>query len=346
MKTRQAPTQSSVLSAISSLLSQVSVLGKLPKSHLNDLAASAVDNVEHFTAERTLGEQGTPCERLFVVLEGALELSRGGRVFRRVEAGTVVGLASVLGDHPFTATVKALKGSLIASLQAPEVEKAFRHPDSWEAMKAAIGRQGDFLLDLNYRFDDLAFERPPTARLLRLLVRHAWETGGITARQIQLAEYINSASADVSRAEASLTRQGLASRVLDRLWLTDDDELLCSVLLGTALNPPWPREMSLSLPARISSLSALLWSNGWFPDRKIADHTVRRCFDHDKGILGEPRVQLPVLRIPRPADAKGPADGPRVPRARPPLKERKRTSDEWVSRVEDLRTQGAHFKAR
>jgi CRP-like cAMP-binding protein len=343
MNRKQAPAQSPAIAAVSSLFAQVGVLSMLPRRLRDELAIVASDVTELFLTPTLLGEQGTPCKELLVIFEGALELSRGGRVFRRVEAGTIVGLASVLGGHPYTATVRALEGALVARLPSSAVEKAFRDPDSWEAMKAAVGRQGDFLLDLNQRFDDLAFERPPTVRLLRLLVRHAWETGGITARQVQLADYINSASADVSRAEASLTRQGLASRVLDTLWLTEDDSHLCDVLLATALEPSWPREPKLQLPKTVSSLAGLLWSNGWFPTAKVAELTVRQAFTSRGDRLGSLKRSLTRLEVPRGSNIGG---GPSVAQVPTPRKPRRRPADEWARLVEAVRTHGERRKPR
>lgn len=84
---------------------------------------------EHYEAGATLIEEGRRSGRLFVLVEGEVEVVRGGTAVAAIsDPGAVFGEMSVLLDLPHTATVRARTG---VTVKAPDDATLFlrQHPE-------------------------------------------------------------------------------------------------------------------------------------------------------------------------------------------------------------------------
>ena len=85
--------------------------------------------IERYAPDAVLIEEGQWSGRLFVLMDGELEVSRQGTLVARVsEAGAIFGEMSVLLDLPHTATVRARTP---VTVRAPEDASLFlrQHPE-------------------------------------------------------------------------------------------------------------------------------------------------------------------------------------------------------------------------
>ena len=87
------------------LLKGVPLFANCSKSDLRRIAVLA-DEVD-FTEGRTLIREGTRGQEFFVVVEGALRVTRDGKKLSELGAGAFVGEMALVADVPRTATVTA-----------------------------------------------------------------------------------------------------------------------------------------------------------------------------------------------------------------------------------------------
>jgi CRP-like cAMP-binding protein len=125
-------------------LSAVPEFRTMQKDALAALAAGMRE--EAFAAGEVVIEAGELADRVFVLCEGALEVSLSGRVVRRLERGALLGELAFFADGARTATVRAVGACTMLSLHF-ENFRAFllRHP---EVLLTLTGRIVRTLRDL------------------------------------------------------------------------------------------------------------------------------------------------------------------------------------------------------
>ena len=95
-------------------LRKVSILGALPLSQLRSLAKST--EVAAFGAGERVVKRGDKGNGLYLILEGSVEVRRGGRHLARLGAGQFFGELSLFDNQPRSADVVAVHPSKFAVL--------------------------------------------------------------------------------------------------------------------------------------------------------------------------------------------------------------------------------------
>ena len=108
-----------------------------------DAAAKAeiVGELEHHAIPRgeALMRQGEPGDALYIVVSGRFGVTRGNRrtLISEIGPGQPIGEIGFLTGAPRTATVTALRDSLVLKLERADFDAlALRHPSIWPAITA------------------------------------------------------------------------------------------------------------------------------------------------------------------------------------------------------------------
>lgn len=79
-------------------LSQVAILQHLEPAHINALVARL--RPVSFNDREALAKEGDDIDRVFIILDGTVSVSRGGKLIREFSAGDVLGLAAMIARIP------------------------------------------------------------------------------------------------------------------------------------------------------------------------------------------------------------------------------------------------------
>jgi CRP/FNR family transcriptional regulator, cyclic AMP receptor protein len=101
-------------SQVAERLSQVSILGSLSDRQLKKLAGWV--KITAFDEGETMVKRGEGGIGLFLILDGAAEVRRGGRKLARLGVGQFFGELTLFDDLPRSADVVAIKPSKVAVL--------------------------------------------------------------------------------------------------------------------------------------------------------------------------------------------------------------------------------------
>jgi CRP-like cAMP-binding protein len=123
-----------------SVLSQSRVFAALPRSELGVLAEMM--RVESFPKDSTVMEAGEPADCVYVVAEGTLAVSVGGKHVRELGAGSVLGEYGMVGNAVRTATVVAVSDALLLSIDYERFKDyLLRFPEAlWVLFEGAAKR--------------------------------------------------------------------------------------------------------------------------------------------------------------------------------------------------------------
>jgi CRP/FNR family transcriptional regulator, cyclic AMP receptor protein len=98
------------------LISRVPLFAGCSKKELGDIASLADELV--LPAGRKLAAEGATGHEFVVLVEGAAEVKRGGRVVNRLEAGDFLGEIALVTGRKRTATVTTIEPSRLLILTA------------------------------------------------------------------------------------------------------------------------------------------------------------------------------------------------------------------------------------
>jgi CRP/FNR family transcriptional regulator, transcriptional activator FtrB len=108
-------------------LKAIRLFAEVPDAHLHELARTAWQ--ERLPARAVIIEQDAPCEALYALLDGTVEVLSGlddqETVIDVVETGSVLLLACVVAAIPYVATVRTLSPVRILALPASAVRELF-----------------------------------------------------------------------------------------------------------------------------------------------------------------------------------------------------------------------------
>ena len=112
---------------------------------------------QHFAAGTELLSEGKASGRLFILIDGRIEVLRGGTQIALVdEPGSVFGEMSILLDVPHTATVSATRRRAPTCARTPKSSSARirRSASTWPAClpRASMPRSA-YLVDLKRQFE-------------------------------------------------------------------------------------------------------------------------------------------------------------------------------------------------
>jgi CRP-like cAMP-binding protein len=117
------------------LLRRYEIFAPLPGPAIERLMASLV--AVRIEAGEVLIREGDVGDRFYVIVDGAVEVSRGGRVVGRLGEGDALGEIALLRDVPRTATARAITAvRLLALDRDPFLEAVTGHPRSLERASA------------------------------------------------------------------------------------------------------------------------------------------------------------------------------------------------------------------
>jgi len=109
------------------LIGQVPFLGEGNEALLTDLASALVP-----TQRRTgdvIIREGDPGDRLFIIEQGTVRVSRGGETLAHLAGGACFGEGALLSNSPRAATAKAVAPTRLFALTRDDFEQiALRHP--------------------------------------------------------------------------------------------------------------------------------------------------------------------------------------------------------------------------
>jgi CRP/FNR family cyclic AMP-dependent transcriptional regulator len=96
----------------------------------------------HHKAGAIIFREDAPCEGVFVVLGGSVELSRHGHLIQTVEKGGALGILSVLDGDKLSATAKASTDVDLAFIDARKFRYAVEEVPNfvWYVMSALVER--------------------------------------------------------------------------------------------------------------------------------------------------------------------------------------------------------------
>lgn len=133
------------------------ILGELEDHDLHWLLSAG--EVRTLAAGVDLLVEGGQADSLFIVLEGELAVTRGGRPLARLGLGEVVGEISLLDARPVTATVSAVLATRLFAVPYPALRSRLRSDESFSSrFHRALCL---FLADRLVRVDALLESHPP-----------------------------------------------------------------------------------------------------------------------------------------------------------------------------------------
>jgi hypothetical protein len=122
------------------LLGDVALFSSLTKAQLRHIAEVCDEAV--FESGAVVMEQGEPGDEMFVVVDGLLEVRRGGRRVATLSAGDHVGEMSLLDDLPRSATVRALDDVTLLVIDRPTFRSLLvTMPEIAVALLAALSQR-------------------------------------------------------------------------------------------------------------------------------------------------------------------------------------------------------------
>ena len=216
------------------LLSRVDVFEALPREELEGLARAAV--ASRYGQREELPEPREGDEKLFVLKEGRVQLymalpNAGETTLSVVEAGSVFGQVTLLGQRPEKVRARALVPSLVCAIRTEKVERLIeRNP---RVALAMIRMLSDRLQLAEVRLAELAYKKG-SARLAKLLLRLGASEGLVSREGVridtpythqQLASMIGTNREAVSRAMAELRKKGAIKVPGGRIILRDREAL-------------------------------------------------------------------------------------------------------------------------
>lgn len=121
-------------------LSRVPMFARLEDEILEALAEQSV--IRAFAEGDKVAEQGAPDDGLLVLVNGAMEVHRGTRLFKVLGPGDYVGDMSLLDGQPHMVDVVATEGGYGVFLAGHQFQVAVRHhPEvALEAIKVLVAR--------------------------------------------------------------------------------------------------------------------------------------------------------------------------------------------------------------
>lgn len=132
-------------------LQRVELLSALPVAELGDLASRALEvPVAQGTVILHEGEEG---DRLYVVVEGNVRISRSGTEIAELDPGAYFGEIGILADVPATATATATTDTLLLAITREDFHSMLA--DNFSSVLAVIR-------NIVLRMGELAAPRPAT----------------------------------------------------------------------------------------------------------------------------------------------------------------------------------------
>jgi CRP/FNR family transcriptional regulator, cyclic AMP receptor protein len=187
-------------------------------------------------AGTALFEEGTPANKVFILLEGqvklSVNLSDGKRfILRMAQAGELLGLESVLTGDPYEMMAEAFYSCRIASAGREDFLGFLQsHPSAMRSAACSLGR---YYGDACARFRTIGGTAPITAKLARLLLELS-SSGELTDRGTRLrltltheeiGECVGMSRESVSRVLCDFQRRNLITKRGSILMIKDRSSL-------------------------------------------------------------------------------------------------------------------------
>ena len=218
-------------------LKSVRIFESLPEEELEALARRF--QWKRFNAGRQIISHLENSTDLFLVLEGAVRVtvySHDGKevTFRDIEAGEYFGELSAIDGSPRSATVTALKSSLLACVSADTFWEILRqYPEVSALVMKSLAASVRALTERVFEFSALAVRNRVHAELLRLAQQHKLDDKRATITpaptHAELASRISTHREAVTRELNHLSRKGILKRKAGALEIYDVEALACLV---------------------------------------------------------------------------------------------------------------------
>jgi CRP/FNR family transcriptional regulator len=229
-------------------LKRVPHFAALPAAELRRLAARCTARA--LRPGETLFEEGQPCQGLYIIAEGSVDVrqtSLRGReqVFHTEEPGATLGEGPLFDRGGYIATAVATTPARVVFLRRADLmDLCRRHPAVALSMLEAMARRLRHFAGI---VSDLAF-RPIQERVARHLESLA-RSGGAGAvdlklTQAQLAARLGTVRELVARALSQLEEAGIIARRRSRIAIRDPARLAALARGEPLVAPPEPRRVT------------------------------------------------------------------------------------------------------